>query len=386
MSSHKEVVIIGGGACGCSIAYHLAKQGISSQIIERDAIASQASGKAWAVISTPARLLLFFEDREVPKGSMRPSMGLFQEGFQRFPQLAVELKEEGGVDIGYGELPCIYAVFEESEEKYLKKRLSELADEGFENSWFESDDIKARIPGINPGVRGGVYYPGHVVEPYKYVLSLFQAAEARGASMRQGEVVGFRHQGSRVTAVTLATGEVEADAVVIAMGPWSGQGASWLGKEIPQRVIRAECLTVEVPQRLPPYRLLSNHTAIIPHVDGTVVLGGGGEGRLRHEVDFDDRPTEEAKSRIIEDTVGLVPRLKEARLVEHRDGLLAFQPDGGLPMLGRLPGWDNVYIATWFASWGIQWSPPVGRVMADLIVKGYTREPIEALSPARLIK
>jgi len=386
MSPKKEVVIIGGGVCGCSIAYHLAKQGVPSQIIERDAIASQASGKAWAVISAPARILLFFEDTVVPRGSMQPCLSFFEEGFRRFPQLALELREEGGVDIEHDELPCLSVIFQESEEGYLKERLSQLANEGFEVSWLKEDEVKARIPDINPRVRGAVFFPGQQVEPYKYVLSLFQAAEARGASIKQGEVVGFRYQGSKVTAVTLAKGEVEADVVVLAMGPWSGQGTSWLGKEIPLIVRREQCLKVEVPQRLPPYRLLNNQVAIIPKVNGTVILGRTGAHDMVHEevVNFDDRPTEEAKTSIMSAAVDLFPKLEEAKLVEHRAGLEAWQPNGGLPMLGRLPGWDNVYLAAWLATWGIQWSPAVGRVMADLIVKGHTEESIEPLSPARL--
>jgi len=385
MSSKKEVVIIGGGVCGCSIAYHLAKQGVPSQIIERDAIASQASGKAWAVISAPARILLFFEDAVVPRGSMRPCLSFFEEGFQQFPHLAVELKEEGGVDIGYGELPCLSVTSQESEESYLKKRVSELASEGFEVGWLGGDEVKARISGITPGVRGGVFFPGQQVEPYKYVLSLFQAAEKMGASIKQGEAVRFRYQGSRVTAVILATGaEVDGDVVVLAMGPWSGQGTSWLGKEIPLIVRREQCLKVEVPQRLPLYRLLTNQVAIIPKVNGTVILGCAGA----HEevvANFDDRPTEETKTSIMSAAVALLPKLEEAKLVEHRAGLESWQPNGGLPMLGRLPGWDNVYLATWLATWGIQWSPAVGRVMADLIIKGRFKESVEPLSPARLL-
>ena len=62
----------------------------------------------------------------------------------------------------------------------------------------------------------------------------------------------FGGRGSRVRAVTLTTGEVEADIVVLTMGPWSEQGSSWLGKEFAQRVVRVQCLRVEVPQRLPP--------------------------------------------------------------------------------------------------------------------------------------
>jgi len=384
MSSKAEVVIVGGGAVGCSIAYHLAKQGVASQIIERDAIASQASGKAWAVMSAPASIVLFWEGIYMPKGSMWPSFPLFEEGLRRFPELAPELKAEGGIDIQYGELPAIRVVFQEDEEKHLKQQVCELAEKGFQVSWIDEYEVRARLGDVTPGVRGAVFLPGHQVEPYRYVLGLFQAAEAKGASMKQGEAVGLRYQGSRVMAVTLATGEVEADVVVLAMGPWNKQSCSWLGKELPSRVTRAECLRVEVPQRLPPYRIYNAHGVIVPKVDGTVVLAAQRENHP-DEVDFDDRPTEEAKNTIIEATVDLVPGLIEAKLVEHRSALLDRQPNGGLPMMGQVPGWDNVYLATWMGGFGIMWSPAVGRIMADLIVKGRTEDYIELLSPARLI-
>ena len=95
MSSKVEVVIVGGGVIGCSVAYHLSKLGVSSQIIERDAIASQASGKAWAVMSTPASIVLFWEDIYMPRGSMWPTFPLFEEGLRRFPQLAPACRQPG---------------------------------------------------------------------------------------------------------------------------------------------------------------------------------------------------------------------------------------------------------------------------------------------------
>ena len=385
VSSKQDVIIVGGGVAGCSIAYYLAKQGICPQIIERDAIASQASGKAWGIFVLPAYLRLAVEGNLVHKGGMRLSACLSEEGYKRIPQLAKELKEEGGLDIEYGELSVIRAVFDEDDENYLKERALELEKEGFEYTWIEAGDVKARVPDIAVGVRRGLISHARQVEPYKYTLALAQAAEKNGASIKQGEAIGLRCRGTRAASVLLTTGEVETDVVVLAMGPWTGQGVSWLGKTMPIEVHRDQCLVLEVPGRLPPFRVTSNlvgGVSIIPKVDGKVILG-----RVEHDlVDFDERPTEEFRLSVLEATLATIPRLEEAKIIDHRAGLEVWQPGGGEPMLGRVPGLDNVYIASWLATFGIQWSPAVGNFMANLIATGNVEQMIEPFGPDKYLK
>ena len=106
------------------------------------------------------------------------------------------------------------------------------------------------------------------------MLALAQAAERRGGSIKYGEAVGLGQQGQRVNSVKLASGEeVGASAVVIAMGPWSVQGASWLGGDIPLEPVRGSCVRVEVPERLPPYWPAHGMVVISPKVDGSVLVG-----------------------------------------------------------------------------------------------------------------
>ena len=396
MASQKEVVIIGGGVIGCSIAYHLAKQGIPSQVIERDSIAARASGKAWAVLPYPPDFIAA-EDLppdelfSMPKGSIRPWLELFWLGYHRLPDIALELKEKGGIDIEFGEIPEVNVTLSEREERELKETLASLRNEGYyEGSWFESDDIRTIYPDIDPRARGGLVTPFLQVEPYRYTLGLVQAAEKMGASVRQGEVVAFHHLGSKVTSVVLATGtKIEADVVVLAMGPWSGQGTSWLGKEIPVIINREQCLRVEVPQPLPEYALSTSEIMILPKVDGTVILGHAGVADL--QPNFDSSLTEEIKFELLEAAIGLLPRLKEAKLVEHRGDLEGWPPPPNhiQPVLGRLPEWDNAYIAARLGTLGMSMSLGVGQVIADLITTGghipyRIKNMMELLSPSRL--
>jgi glycine/D-amino acid oxidase-like deaminating enzyme len=396
--SQKEVVIIGAGVIGCSIAYHLAQQGVPSQIIERDSIAARASGKSWAVFTYPPRFLgLEGEPQELlfsmPVGSVKPWLDLFWLGYYRLPDIALDLQERGGIDIGYGELPWIKVALSENDEKHLKESLSFQKSQGYyEGYWIEENDLRNIYPDINPLARGGVVLPYLQVEPYRYTLGLAQAAEKMGVNIRQGEVVGFQRQGSRVTSVTLATGtEVEADVFVLAMGPWSGQGTSRLGKEIPILINREQCLRMQVPKQLPPYALATpDAQTIIPKVNGEVILGHAGLADLQTSFDV-SLTTEEAKMTLVNDAIELLPTLSEAELVEHRGDFECWSPPPNRiqPVIGRLPEWDNTYIATRFGTVGMMLSLGAGQVMADLIIADgripeRSKNMMEVLSPARL--
>ncbi len=396
--SQKEVVIIGAGVIGCSIAYHLAQQGVPSQIIERDSIAARASGKAWAVFGYPPRFLALEgqpPDKlfSMPLGSVAPWLELFWMGYHRLPDVALDLKERGGIDVGYGELPWIKVALSESDEKISKESISLLKTQGYyESYWIDRDDLRSLFPDINPLARGGMVLHYLQVEPYRYTLGLAQAAEKKGVNIRQGKVVGFHRQGSRVTSVILASGtEVKADTFVLAMGPWSRQGTSQLGKEMPILINREQCLRMQVPKRLPPYALASpTGQTIIPEVDGDVILGHAGLADLQTSFDV-SLTTEEAKMVLINDAIELLPTLNDAELVEQRGDFECWSPPPNRiqPVIGRLPEWDNTYIATRFGTMGMMLSLGAGQIMADLIiadgrVPGRVKTMMEVLSPARL--
>ncbi|MBA7679984.1 tRNA 5-methylaminomethyl-2-thiouridine biosynthesis bifunctional protein MnmC [subsurface metagenome] len=176
----KDVVIIGAGVTGCSIAYHLAKKGVPSQIVERDSIGARASGKAWAVFPYPPRLLVWEgepadELSAAPKGGIKPWLELAWMSYYRLPDVALELKEKGGINVGYSEIPWIRVALSESEEKKYRHWLSLMTAAGYyESRWLEADDIKAKFPYISPQTRGGIVLPYRQVEPYEYTLGLAQ--------------------------------------------------------------------------------------------------------------------------------------------------------------------------------------------------------------------
>ncbi len=160
MSKKHEVVIIGAGAIGCSIAYHLAKKGITSTIIEKESIGARASGKAWAVVSYPPSLLgealLPDSYMTMPEGeTIDRWQDLYWSGYYRMSALALDIWEKGGVDIDFGAVPVTRIATSKEKETEYKQLMAYLEDAGYyEYDWLDSQDLNTIFPGINPKVRG----------------------------------------------------------------------------------------------------------------------------------------------------------------------------------------------------------------------------------------
>ncbi len=399
-----EIVIIGGGVMGFSIAYNLAKRGVKSQVIEMDSIAAKASGRNEGGVSSPSLLGVFFATPFSPPFALQPCARIFDDTYFGQHQLVKELHELTGIDIEFADTPCLIPAFTEEDEKHIKE-LTALAQskigesKGYETRWLDTTELRDIYPAVSDEIRGAALAGMWQLEPYRYVLSLAQGAEALGASIKIAEATGFRTKGSEVTAVILSTGrEVETEKVVIAMGPWSGKATSWLGMDIPLSAIKAQALKIQSSQELPMYALAwgeedGNGPFIHPTVPGPI-LAGYHESRPETWDDkdpetWDDRPTEEARDWLIDGMLRGVPSLEDAMLIQSRCGILGFASDS-MPIFGSLPGWDNVYIGAGLGTVGNSLSPGASRLICDIVLGGESEETARAalteLSPDRFLK
>jgi len=384
MAKDKEVVIIGAGVIGCSIGYHLARKGIKPIIVEKEAIGSRASGKAWAVIVYPINMLAMAKTPgsfwAMPSGeSIENWQDLYLTGYYRMADLALDIWERGKIDIEFGVSPWTMVAVSEKAEMRLKENVAYLKEhEHCECRWLSSRDLREIFPNISENVRGGISFPQLQVEPYKYTLGLAQSAEALGAQIKSGTVVDFKKKGDRILSVVLSSGtEIEADEFVIAAGPWSGQIASFLGYDIPLNVIMEECLRIKAPKNYPLHSLAGG-VEILARVNGDIILATGEIQSVEHyfsskaRPDFDDSLSEEVKTKNIEAAQEILPDLEQFKLIEHRGDLLAYgaEPYYHKPVMGRFPSWKNGYIATAFGGMGIHLSAGAGEAMADLIAEG----------------
>lgn len=408
MSARKDVIVVGAGVIGSSIAYHLGRRGISSCLVDRESIATRASGKAWAVF-TYGPVWIAHETCVTPPAegfanapvqteltvsgvSVADWLFLHTASHDRMPELAIELKERGGIDIEYCETPSTSLV--------TQRRLEEAGGPeallrpfrkagGVECRWIDGAALRKLFPSLNTDYVGGTSYPAGQVEPYKFTLAMAQAAEKLGAEFVRGEVVGFATAGDRVDGVRLASGnELHADAVVLAMGPWTGEASALLGCDLACRPVFTECLRATMPTELPLHTLGVDDFWILPKKNGEVILATYGAADFIDRPDFDATLSDDVKHKVIEGVTRILPALGDATIVEHRGDLLAMAPAPPYqkPVMGRIPNWRNVYIASRFGGDGVCMSPAVGEVMAELIDTGKVplraRHMFDHLAPA----
>ena len=372
MALTAEVVIVGGGIVGCATAYWLAKAGVRSTIVEREAVGSQASGYA-------AGLLNPLNGHGIPG----PIEDLARENFKIHLDLAEEIRAETGVDPMLRPLPGIWTVFEGSEAHEVQE-LYELAIrlDGFEARWLDGSEVRSLEPRVsNHVVRGMCVEGARQVDSYRLTLGLAEAAEKYGAAIVHGTFEGLKRDGGRVCAVVVSGEDLACDRAVLAMGPWAGMVESWLGVGIPISPLKGQILRLELEG---------------PPLDHAFYDGAGGYitskpdgliwvGTTEEPVGFDDRPTAEAREGIMREATRTLPALCQARLALQTACLRPVSEDG-LPIIGEVPGWDGVYLATGAGRKGILLGPAMGKATADLITTGTTGLPIGQFSPARFVK
>jgi glycine/D-amino acid oxidase-like deaminating enzyme len=203
-------------------------------------------------------------------------------------------------------------------------------------------------------------------------------------------VVDFSTRGDALTGVQLASGiELEADAVVLATGPWIGDLSGRLGCSIHCRPVFSECLRVKMPVELPLHTLGARDFWILPKKNGEVILATYGMKDFVDRADFDASLSEDTKLATLQGVAEILPALEDATLVEHRGDLLAMAPTPPFqkPVMGRLPKWRNGYVAARFGGDGVCMSPATGELMAELIdtarVPLRARRMFECLAPPR---
>ena len=367
MSLASDVVVVGGGAAGCSVAHYLALAGAKVTLVEREGVATQASGYSAGGLNP-------LQGAGIP-GPLGP---LALESYRMHLSLWDELKEATGIDYQGRIVSLLKVAFDEADLSDLRATEGAFNGvEGFKAEWLDSREVMKLEPRISPGVISGVLATGNAaLDSYQYTIALSESAKKLGARLRLGVVRGLEGDDRSATGVMLRDETIACDYVVLAMGPWSRQAEAWLDGYIPVDPLKGEILRLNLATPLA-QDISGAGASLYSKPDGLVWCGGTEEWR-----GFDRLPSDSARESILQRAIRLIPDLAEATLVQHTACLRPVTPDW-LPIIGRMPGWDNVYMATGAGRKGILLSPAIGKAVADLITKDETQLSISAFGPER---
>ncbi len=357
-----DVVVVGGGAVGTSIAFHLAEAGVDACLLERDALSSGSTSRAAGGVRTQ------FSD------PLNIAIGLRAvEAFMRFaerPGWEIDFRQVGYLFLL--DRPEDLATFEQSvalqNELGVPSRLVEVAEAG----------RLSPLAGLD-GVLGATFCPvdGHA-SPEAVAQGYAAGARAHGANVVTGcSATEMTLDGRQVRGVVTDQGTIETDTVVCAAGVWSPTFARTAGVELAVEPVFREVVTTGPVEALPdPIPLTVDFTTgFYFHREGPGLLIGMSD---RNQAPGFDAPTDPAwLEHVTEVAARRAPSFLDMGLAHGWKGYYEITPDHNA-LVGQAPELERFFYATGFSGHGFMQAPAVGEIVRDLILD---REPFVDVSP-----
>jgi 4-methylaminobutanoate oxidase (formaldehyde-forming) len=361
-----DVVVIGGGIVGCSIAYHLALRGVAPLLLERRQLSCGTTWHAAGLV-----------------GQLRATLNLTRLA-QYSAQLYQTLKQEAGRETGYRRTGSISIATTAPRLIELKRQAAMAGLFGLPAEELTPAQVAERYPLANVSdIAGGIFLPTDgQTSPVDTTQALAAAARARGASIVENcKVTGLMREGGRAIGVLTEAGEVRAQTVVLAGGMWSRDFAAAHGVVVPLHACEHFYIVTEplagLPRDLPVLRDTDN--CIYAKEDaGKLLLGcfepvakPWGTDGIPEDFCFDQLPEDLEHFRpILDRAIHRLPILENAGIRLFFNGPESFTPDVRY-ILGEAPELPGLFVAAGFNSIGIQSAGGAGKVVADWIIDGH---------------
>lgn len=361
MRKTADVVIIGGGVMGASIAYHLATRGCTDVVLlEAKGLAAEGTGHSGALVRQ------HYSQDVMTKIALRSV-----EMFERFQ----ELTGQPGVFYQTGWFKLGTSAMRPA----MEQNLARHRQIGVQVRMVSLEDLEAAIPGINlEGIGAALYEPrSGYANPVATTIGFADAARSRGAEINEGVVAtGVQLRHGKVIAVDTGAGTIRTSTVVNAAGPWGVRVASWAGVDLPIQVSREQdvVLSCEDQSLMPRYPVSNGVDRDYWRREaGGMLLVGDGHPKETEYADPDhfNRKADLSFQEMI--AARLRHRLPEfaehARVVRSYASLYDVTPDWH-PILGRVPEKDGFLLCVGFSGHGFKLGPAIGQLMAEEILDG----------------
>lgn len=373
MKRSADVLIVGGGIIGCAIAYFLRKQGVEVIVLEKGDIGAQASSAAAGLLA-PIRPL-----------SQQDSFKALQlAGLASFSSFIPELEAASGIHVDYEQTGTLRLL--PAEKIVPMHTWAEVwRRAGYHIEILSPEEAYAREPLLYAGLCGAVSIADEAqVVPVQLVRAYAQAALNLGALIYANtEIVALQRSetGNRVTGIWTDHGDLLiCNKLIIAAGAWSAKVGTWLDVTLSVRPVRGELIALQQPSS--PIRhiifdegVFDEDIYIAPKPNGIIVVGA-----TKTDVGFDTSVSAGGALHLLNVATQLMPALAHCSIQRMWAGLRPKTPDSR-PLLGPIPSWENVIIASGHGGFGILLSTITGETIAELITTGQAPEIICPFAP-----
>ena len=362
--STADVVVVGGGVIGTSVAMHLARMKAGRVVlVERGHLASGASDQSGAMVREhylhPVLVRMAMESSQV---------------FHNFPEAI-------GGDVGFRQTGRLL-LFAEHDREAVHANVEMNRDLGVEIETLTPSELPSIVPAIDTdGLAVGAYEPrSGYADPVATTYAYAERAREHGAEiLTRTMVAGLTTSSGRITGIVTYGGLIETPAVVVATGPWCNQIATSVGEHLPATPVRVQMVSF----RRPPV-LASMTTTVIDHTTGTyfradsdyrTLVGGETPEELTEVVAPDSYRLNADHSKIDSLWDRATKRFPHFAAAVCRGGygaLYDMTPDGN-PILDRSRVAEGLFWAVGFSGHGFKLSPVVGRMVAELVLHGESR-------------
>ena len=352
---NSEVLIIGGGVIGLTIARELHKKGVRQiTVVDRSTVGGEAS---WAAAGMLAPNIETDSTADFHRFGIE-SLGLY-------PELNAALLDETGVDIELDRSGTLCLAFDETEESELSKTFEMQTVRGVAVEQITGDHVRELEAAVSPATRAALLYPNDwQVDNRKLLSALQKFADTAGVRIVDNvEVSELITVGRLVTGARTAAGEITSDFTVLATGAWTSLikiGGSKL--QIDVRPVRGQMICFKTPTRELRRVVYSRRGYLVPRADGRILVGATVE-----DAGFDKSTTAEGIDSLATAAAEIAPALGDLPIIDQWSGLRPFATDG-LPIVGELAGYEKVLVATAHYRNGILLAPKTAQIIADKIV------------------
>jgi sarcosine oxidase subunit beta len=353
-----DVVVIGGGIVGTSIAYHLAKRGVGQGVVllEKNRLGSGTTGAAVGGI------------RSQFSTEINVRFSLESVRFWR------QFEEELGLTADYREMGYLFVAQTQDEREQFIRNIAMQNAMGVPSELLEPEAAGRLVPGMRTDDLTAAAYNATDGRggPYEATTAFAKRARDGGVRIKEGvAATGIETSRGRVRAVETTAGRFETAAVVNAAGPWAGPVGALAGIDVPVKPFRREIFVSEPFDALPKMfpNLIDLHVGWYVWREGAGVLMSGIKDS---HPSYDTHVSRDSLATVGEFATHRVPALKQARWGKRAwAGLYDVSPDDHA-ILGTVPDLEGFYVAAGFSGHGFQHSPATGRLMAELILDGRT--------------